>query len=429
MLSDLLAILRDSGADAWEVADVRERGWEFYFIRHQLDQNRCRETEEYRVKVYRAFEDGKFLGSAAATLPQDAAPEEMRRVVEGLCQDALYVKNPTYTLNQPTADPAPAAEEAVDLRAISTDFLRVMASLPETATEDLNSYEIFVNEIHRRFLNSEGIDVTAVYPSSMVEAVVNARKDGKEIELYRMYKSGSCDAEQLSRDLSETLRYGQDKLIAGDTPAVEKTDVVFSTDAAREIYYWFIDRLNASMVVRRMSDWKIGEPIAKSFAGDRITITARQSLPNSSRNAAYDEEGAPTRDLVLMKEGVPEHFIGSRQFIQYLGLEDSFIPGNYEASGGTCTAEELRQGRFLEVVEFSDFEVDPLNGEIAGEIRLAYWHDGSGRVVPVNGGSVSGTMNELVSILRCSVESRQYNNLLIPAVTRLHNATVTGVAD
>ena len=134
------------------------------------------------------------------------------------------------------------------------------------------------------------------------------------------------------------------------------------------------------------------------------------------------------RDLLLMDAGVPAHFHGSRQFSQYLGLEDSFIPNNYEVTGGTHSADELRRGAFLEVVEFSDFQVSPLNGDIAGEIRLAYWHDGTGKVTAVSGGSVSGSVSNLLTAMQFSKESRQYNNMRIPAVTRLNGAIVTGIA-
>ena len=423
---ELLEILRASAADAWEAAEVQEKRWEFYFIRHRLDQHRCVSTREFEVKVYRKSGEGQFLGSAAATLPEDAGAEEMKKTVDGLCQDALYVRNPAYTLNPPAAAAGECSGESTDLARVSGDFLKAMAALPETETEDLNSYEIFVSDIRRRFLNSEGIDVTAVYPSSMVEAVVNARKDGHEIELYRLYHSGTCDAEQLKRDLTETLRFGRDKLRTEKTPALKKADLVLSTDAACEVYDWFISRMNAAMVVRRMSDWEIGKPVLKEFRGDRVTLKTLRTLPNSSGNALYDMEGAPTRDMTVMEAGVPVNFFGSRQFSQYLGLKDSFIPGNFEVSGGTATAEELRQGAFLEVVEFSDFQVNPLNGDMAGEIRLAYWHDGTGRVTPVSGGSVSGTLSELAADMRFTAESRQYNSRRIPAVTRLKGATVTG---
>ena len=167
MLNQLIEILRASGADAWEVTDERKTGWEFYFIRHKLDQNRFTDVEEYTVKVYRKIDDGKFLGSAQAGISTTASAEEIRRVVDGLCQDALYVRNPAYTLNKPVNQP-PVPQQPVDIKAISRDFLNTLASLPETATEDLNSYEIFVSEVRTRFLNSEGIDVTAVSPSSTV---------------------------------------------------------------------------------------------------------------------------------------------------------------------------------------------------------------------------------------------------------------------
>ena len=97
-LEQLLSILKSSGADAWEVADINERGWEFYFIRHRLDQHRAKAVDSFSVKVYKKLEDGKLLGSASAKIAPDASEEEMRRTVEGLCRDAAYVRNPFYTL-------------------------------------------------------------------------------------------------------------------------------------------------------------------------------------------------------------------------------------------------------------------------------------------------------------------------------------------
>ena len=419
-LEQLLSILKSSGADAWEVADINERGWEFYFIRHRLDQHRTKAVDSFSVKVYKKLEDGQFLGSASAQIAPDASEEEMRRTVEGLCRDASYVRNPFYTLNKPaeaeTAEPAP-----LDMKAVCGDFLRAMQSLPETETEDLNSYEIFVSEIRRRFLNSEGVDVTSVYPSSMVEAVVNARKDGHEIELYRLLKSGTCDREQLIKELTETLAYGRDRLATEPTPALGKTDVVFSTDPARELYSYFVARLDTGMVYRGMSDWKIGDTVGP----ENLTIRAVKTLPNSSWNTPYDTEGAPIRDLTLIDNGKAAAYWGRRQFSQYMKLDSSFDVYNFAVTGGTENEVELRTGDYLEVVEFSDFQVDEITGDIAGEIRLGYLHQG-GKVTPVSGGSVSGSMPELAKTMRFSKESRQYNCHLIPSVTRLQDVTITG---
>ena len=80
-LEQLLGILISSGADAWEVADINERGWEFYFIRHRLDQHRTKAVDSFSVKVYKKLEDGQFLGSASAQIAPDASVEELRRTV------------------------------------------------------------------------------------------------------------------------------------------------------------------------------------------------------------------------------------------------------------------------------------------------------------------------------------------------------------
>ena len=283
-LDTLLNVLKSSGADAWEVTDKEEKGWEFYFIRHSLDQHRAKSIRTFTVKVYRKFDD--CLGSARAGIPSDASEEEMRRAVEGLCRDASYVRNPAYTLNPPREAETEEDAEEIDLETVSGDFISALASVPETENEDLNSCEIFVSRIRRRFLNSEGIDVTSVYPASMVEAVVNARRDGHEIELYRLLKSGTCDRDQLVRELTEALTYGRDKLIASPTPALEKADVIFSTDPARELYCYFLARLDAGMVYRGMSDCKLGDTVAP----DSLTLRAVRTLPNSSWNTRYDEE-------------------------------------------------------------------------------------------------------------------------------------------
>ena len=427
MLNQIIKLLKSSPADAWEVTEKVTEGWEFYFIRHALDQNRVKSLKEYTVKVYRKSEDGSFLGSAAGEIPPTADPEEIRRLTDQLLLAASLVKNPAYTLLQPpekapeVAPPVPADPEE-----ISSAFLSALKRIPESETEGLNSTEVFVSAIRKHFVNSEGVDVLSEYPSSMVEAVVNARNGSHEVELYRMYTSGSCDADQLVRDLSEVVSFAKARLSAVPTPALGRADVVFSTDAALEIYGWYADRMNAAYKYMKYSDWAVGQPVAEAAAdADRVTMTAVPFLPNSSRNFAFDAEGAPIRETVQIRDNVAETFLGSRQYSQYLDLEHSFLPSNLKFSGGKSPAADLRTGSFLEPVEFSDFQVNALTGDIAGEIRLAFWHH-DGEIIPVTGGSVSGNMKNFAGTIRFSRETRQYDRFEIPAVTRLKDVTVTG---
>ena len=170
------------------------------------------------------------------------------------------------------------------------------------------------------------------------------------------------------------------------------------------------------------------EKIAEDVKGDKVSVRTVKELENSSNNADFDREGALVRDVELISGNVVKNILGTRQYSQYLGLENSFIPGNFVAEGGTRTDEELRSGSVLEIVEFSDFQVDPMSGDLAGEIRLGYWHDGN-QVKIVSGGSISGNMKELAKDMYLSKNQAQYNNYKIPSLTRIEGVQITGISE
>ena len=224
MIQKLIGILNESQADAWEIRDVRTHGWEFYFIRHQLDQNRIKDVEHFHVTVYRN-KGIRETGFATCEIQASAGEAEICKAIDDLCQRASLVPNKYFTLNRPV----PAEEMEMDERTLSEvaeDFLTVMKEIPETETEDLNSYEIFVSEVEERLVTSAGIDVTEKYLSSFLEVVVNARKEKHEIEIYRSFRSGSCDKESLREEIIRAMHYGKDRLKAIPTPKLQKCAVL-----------------------------------------------------------------------------------------------------------------------------------------------------------------------------------------------------------
>ena len=427
MLEELLEILKNSEADDYEVTQSVSTGWEFYFIKHKLDQNRATKVEEVKVKVYKKIDDGQYLGFAVGDIAPTAGREEMEKAVKDLVYQASLVKNRPYALQVPKE----AEEIEVRIPDASDEaekFITAFNEIPETDTEYLNSYEIFSKVTTKRYITSTGIDVTETYPSSTLDVVVNAKNDEHEIELYRFYKLGACDKAHVCREIEDTLRFGRDRLNAVNTPVLKECPVVFSTDAALQIYDYFLGNLNTALVVRRMSTFEIGKPIAEEIKGDKVTIETRRVLENSDRNFRYDAEGSVVRDEVLMEADVPKAYWGGRMFSQYLGLDDTFSLTNYAVSGGTKSEEEIRSGKYLEIVEFSDFQVNDMTGDIFGEIRLAYYHDGDQCTV-VSGGSVSGDLKEALKEMYMSNTSRQFNNALIPSLTRLEKVTISGIEE
>ena len=410
---------------AWEMTETAENRWEFYFIGHKLDQTRSAVVKGIEVKVYAASEGNQFLGNAAQTISPTATEAEIDEILEKLIFQAGLVKNPYYTLTDvPVTVPGQTAP--VDVAAIAKDCIQALAAVPETENEKINSYEIFVSEICRHTCNSNGVEYTCVYPSTEIEVVVNAKKEAHEIELHRIYRSGSCDAKKLQADVTRVMGFGKDRLEAVPTPKLGRGDVLFSTADACGIYEYFADKMHADYVVRKISDWEIGKPVAEEMKGDKVTLRAVPELPNSSMNMPVDRENSLIRDRYLIREGVAENYCGSRQFSQYLGLSESSMITNLVVEGGLLSEAQIREGDYLEVVEFSDFQVDSLSGDIAGEIRLGYLHRG-GKTTIVTGGSVSGSMNDAVKEMVFSKETEQYNNRVIPKVTLLKGLRITGV--
>ena len=411
------------GAAGYALTEKTENRWEFYFVRHKLDQNRAVVLKNYNEEIFKDIEDGKYLGSASGEIDPTASEEEIDKKLADIYFQAGFVKNPAYKLQDKPVD-VPDKTDPVDISAIAEDFIRAMQSADETETEDINSYEIFVKEIKRHFINSNGVTYTCTYPSSMIEVVINARREGHEIELYRNFTSGTCDPAKLKADVERAMQFGKDRLIAVPTPKLENIPVIFSNDNAVAIYDYFIDRMSAGFKVRKLSDWTIGEPVAKEMNGDPISIRAVALLPNSSMSVPVDEEGSVIRDKDLIKESIAADYWGSRQMNMYLGITDSSLAYNFIVEGGRETEEELRKGDYLEVLEFSDFQVDPVGGDLAGEIRLAYLYR-NGEKISVTGGSLSGSMSEAVKDLRFSKETVQYDRYVIPKVTRATGLKIT----
>lgn len=433
-IEELVTVLNESGADNWIITETTRHGWEFYYIRHELDQNRATDVKNIEITVYKNYDNNEYTGLAAATISPSETDEYIKKMVSDLVEQSGYVKDKYFDLKDPSDADESKENQLQPLADISKEFIRTMEQINETETEDINSYEIFASHITKRIITSKGIDVTCTYPSSMLEAVVNARTKEKdhEIELYRSFYCGTCDEKNIKDTLDKAMKYGKDRLITAKTPNLGQIPCLFTTSDSKQIYTYFLSNLNTANIYRKTSRWKKETPIAGDIKGDKVTIKAVKYLENSSNNIEYDAEGTPVKDMVLMEKDVPVAFWGSTKFGYYLNENDTFIVSNSEVSGGTKTEEELRNGKYLEVVEFSDFQVDPMTGDIFGEIRLAYLHeskDGKDTVTAVSGGSVSGSMNDFIKNMSMSKDLIQYNNMKVPRITRLENVTVTGASD
>ena len=83
---EIVKLLKESGAFGWRITDTVTKGWEFYFIRHSLDQNRSKDIENIQITVYVLSDDKKSVGCASA----DMGPDDTKEYVELTIEDLIY---------------------------------------------------------------------------------------------------------------------------------------------------------------------------------------------------------------------------------------------------------------------------------------------------------------------------------------------------
>ena len=157
MLNHIEEQIKALGCTIWELREETTKVWEFYFIRHKLDQNRITEVRTFPVTLYRPLE-GDLLGAASGEIAPTDSDSAIQKKLADIYYQASLVNNPAYRLNDKQAA-APALKD-VDVAAIAKDFITAMAKVHETETEFVNSYEIFVREITRHYRNSNGVEYT-----------------------------------------------------------------------------------------------------------------------------------------------------------------------------------------------------------------------------------------------------------------------------
>ncbi len=79
MIEKILAALKESGTELYQITETKEESAELFFIRKSLDMQRLKEVRRASVTVYRAFTEGdrRMLGSAAVQVQESCTTEQM----------------------------------------------------------------------------------------------------------------------------------------------------------------------------------------------------------------------------------------------------------------------------------------------------------------------------------------------------------------
>ena len=428
---------------------------ELFYIKHSLNLTRNKNVSKYEITLYRDFvyNDTNMRGSASCLLNSSMSDMELNENILSAYEAALSVRNPYYKLPHGDAmfveadnlstnksvnetDNSSANKSVNETDNLSaTDIVNALFvndTVSETTNAFINSSEIFITTSTCRIINSNGINASYSSTTYSGEFVVQCTSPA-DVELYNDFKYSSKDdniLDSLSTKVANALIMVKDRSNAkAFSEDMTYDTVILEGQCVGELFDYYLKRLDASMIYPKYSSFDIGKSVVPEYelsntsdsdksinsdsikcgdsdsyrtSPDKLNITLTPKLP-------YSYEGIALKRLELIKDNIAQYITGNARFAFYLGINPTGECNSYKLECGNTSIEQLKSGRYLRVVNFSDFQMDSLSGQIGGEYRLAYYFDGT-KEIPVTNGSISANINDIVKSVKLSSESQNSYN-------------------
>jgi len=431
MLEQLLTTLKTFNGLDYLVRETKTRRLEGYNIKKQSEMAREVETCRLSLILYVVFEEEgkKYRGSYNTEIHPGTSADELNEIISQGMYAAGFVKNAYYPLVSP-APPRPAVSTNVDINSAIKELQAAFHAADTHSQGHISYSEFFVTRSDTRIINSKGVDVGYTTHHVFVETAIHQpTPDGGEIEITEAYRFSLQDipaaASYLQSRVTDLFTVAQKKAVAVPTPTVGDINILLSGECLSTFFSYYHENANAQMVYQSLSTFKEGDVVQGSDTSDRITVMLDPNMEGSTNSAPYDRHGQPLDSHEIITKGKLVKYWGDMRFSSYLGTLPTGNISNVYVTGGTASVADLRKEPYLELVSFSDFQVNPVTGDLGSEIRLGFYFDGE-KTVPVTGGSITGNMANVQDSLRMSLEERQYNNYRGPATVCFRGASISG---
>lgn len=430
MVERIVKLLESKASkDKWLINYSQIDSKELFFIKDKLDMNRAKSVEHCIVTLYKEIEeDGKkLLGSAAFKVTPGMNDEEIAECIDTGLYSATLVKNPYYELVKPSDKELPPLKSNITAEN-STEIIKkvidLVYSLDKANTANVNSMEIFFELTKTKIRNSEGVNYTYSSPELIIELVVDCKGEGEEVELYDMIEVSAYDEELLKEKINADLINVERRAGAMPLKNAAGLPIVLLGEAAKEMFTYYTSKSSASFVYNKYSQLKVGDSAqGDDIKGDKISITLMPEIANSPSSKYVDSDGVRLYELPLIKDGKLLTYHGSSRYSQYCEVEVTGSIPNVKVETGSISYESMTKGECLEVISFSDFQMNGVTGDFGGEIRLAILHKG-GKKTAVTGGSITGNITDVQEDIYLSKEEDITGNYQHPKAIKFKGATI-----
>lgn len=440
MLDRIIEILKtNKNLSDWKIVQNQTEANELFIIKKQIDMPRSKHINNIAITVYKDFEEEgkKFRGSSTVNIHPTMTDEEISIAVKDIAFSASFIKNQYYPIPEKSASQIKSLESKFDSAPLVEWIPKIKDALYKYDNYDkgyINSSELFLSRNITTILNSRGVPHSFVGYKGQIELISSWKDTGEEIELYKELMFSDYDPEALSNAAKEILEMSMERASTQPTPSLEGFTVILIGEPVAEVLKHYYIMSNAQSVYQHVSTAMPLESIqGENIQGDKINLTIDPTLSNSVVSTPVDDDGIVLTAHKIIENGVLQKYWGSNQYCHYLNVPPTGRINNLVFEGGSKTIEEMRSTPHLEIAAFSDFGINTMTGDFAGEIRLGWYDDGKTRVA-ISSGSISGNLNNVQANMYLSREIQQCAAAEVfqplgykgPKALMMHNISVAG---
>ena len=423
MIEQIKATLKELSIELYTIVETKKEAIELYFIKKNLDMRRGSNVILINLTVYRDFEkDGtKMRGSSSTLIYDTMSNNEMKSAIETAYYAASFVNNPFYEIPSGTTMDLITIPSKLIQHSLEYNALELANALytPDTSTDVfINSAEFFSRKNTVHIVNSNGIDVSYVRASISGEFITQCISP-TDVEIYKSFNYSDLELEAVSTLAKDALELTKSRAYATSAPQTGTYNVILSEHQVDTILSYYVERSYNSYIYPGYSNYEIGTKVqGDDVKGELFNIELIAIEP-------YSSEGIPMSDRPLITEGVLNTIQGNSRLSYYLDIPAIGYYESLKVENGSVSLDDMKKEPYLHIVNFSDFQMDALSGDFAGEIRLAFLYDGT-TITPVTGGSISGNISKYHNQLIFSKERQLRTEFDGPVAILLKDVSVAG---
>ena len=416
--------------DGYKIVETKTSSEELFLVKKELDTARSKDVQHFKVTVYKDFQDDgkKYKGSSTFDIHPSMNEDEIERAIKDNIFASGFVKNQYYELSNKDNKNIENIESKFSSMQLSDWMPKLTEALYSNDVEEkggINSAEIFLNKVYKRIITSEGIDKSFESYKGMIEFIVTWKEE-EEIELYKMLTFSDYEPNFISDSVKEMIFLAKERAKAKGTIKSGKYKVILRDEAVKEILKYYVDKTRVESIYNKISNLKIGDYIqGDKIKGDLINLELDPNFANSIYSEPFDGDGISLSKVNIIENGKLKRYHGDFRHSYYLDADITGNIYNFKIKSGTKNIVDMKNEEYIELVTFSDFQLDSVTGNFGGEIRLGWYFDGKD-TIPITGGSLSGNINDIHSNMFLSKELQTSDGFIGPKAIEMFEVSIAG---